>query len=303
MSHRSQPFVLALLTSVALCAAGCTQQAAWPGAGQTMVTQNSALDQPMQMTPDSSAPVSQVEAAPMAAVHERVVPVADPQLAQRLSRLEQNVGGIQSNVSGLESDVAGLQEEVTSIRPRVAKVEAIEKHFRDLSLELDRINKTYDMAPVVRPEKTATAAPSPKAVESKALPPVVEAKKPVAVKKAPVAKAAAPAPLKVQKVRIGEQASGKTRIVLDTTAPAKISYDIDNGEKILVIELPGAAWDAQKSQTLKNSGLVASYTSEGHDVGSRMIVQLTDAAQVVSTSRLDPAEGAGYRVFLDLAKK
>lgn len=303
MSHRSQPFVLALLTGVALCAAGCTQQAAWPGAGQTMATQNPALDQPMQMTPDSSAPVSSVESTPMEVVHERVVPVADPQLAQRLSRLEQNVGGIQSNVSGLESDVAGLQEEVTSIRPRVAKVEAIEKHFRDLSLELDRINKTYDMAPTARSVKTEAAAPAPKAVESKPLAPVAEVKKPVVAKKAPVAKAATLAPLKVQKVRIGEQASGKTRIVLDTTAPAKITYDIDNGEKILVIELPGAAWEAQKSQTLKNSGLVASYASEGHDGGSRMIVQLTDAAQVVSTSRLDPAEGAGYRVFLDLAKK
>ena len=309
MSIAVRPFTAVLLTSVALLAAGCTQQTNFPGAGQAMVSQNPALDPPMQMTPDDQASVSSLPAstASSAVVHERMVSVPDPQLAERLSRLERNVGGIQSNVSGLESDVAGLQEDVTFIRPRVEKVEAMEKHFRQLSLELDRINKTYDMgAPVARTKPVTpevVAAPAPKAVEAKPLPAAVPAKASAPAKKSEPKKAAIAEPLKVRQVRIGEQAGGKTRIVLDTTSPAKISYDIDNGEKILVVELPGASWAAQKSQTLKNSALVSSYSAEGHDGGSRLIIQLKDAAQVVATSRLDPAEGAGYRVFLDLAKK
>lgn len=191
------------------------------------------------------------------------------------------------------------------MRPRVAKIDAIERHFRDLSLELDRINKTYNMqdaAPADAPASVTKVTAEPLRQAPVPVKPAAAAKP---AKKTETVKKAVPVsgPLKVNKVRIGEQGAGKTRIVLDTSAPAKVSYDIDNGEKILVVELPGASWQAQAAQTLKNSALISSYEAESHDGGSRLIVQLKDAAQVLSMSRLDPAEGAGYRVFLDLAKK
>ncbi len=228
-------------------------------------------------------------------------PLTDAALAERVGRLEQNMGGI-------ENDVANLQEEVTAARPKLAKVETMERHFRQLSLELDRINQTYDVAatpepvaktpavvmPQVKPAVKEEPKPAPKAEPAKVEPP-----KPKAAAPSP----ATTGPLKVNQVRIGEQPGGKTRIVLDSTQPAKINYDIDNGEKILVIEVPGAVWAASQSSTLKNSPLVSSYKAESDAGGSRVIIQLKAEAKVLGTSRLTPANGAGHRVFLDLGKK
>ncbi len=267
-----------MLSTAALALAGC------------------AADKPVTTTQVAAGavPVEPVLAA-------ATTPLSDAALAERVGRLEQNMGGI-------ESDVANLQAEVTEARPRLAKVETMERHFRQLSLELDRINQTYDVAasahePVVAPQ----VKPVPKAIPKPVPAPVVKAApkaEPVKAAPKPKAEPAAKAgALKVNQVRIGEQPSGKTRIVLDSNQPAKINYDIDNGEKILVIEVPGAAWDAQQSATLKNSPLVSSYKAESDAAGSRVILQLKADAQVLGTSRLGPAKGAGHRVFLDLGKK
>lgn len=292
MSVHRRPLALILLSSVTLLAAGCGQgNQQWPGAGA----------QPVLV--DNDPPMTLSDSRPMSMTPEReTVMVPDPALVRRMERLENHVDSLDANVSGIESDVAGLQTDMTKAKPQLAKVDSMERHFRQLSLELDRINNTYGVDAV--PSKPAPAkvekaplAPKPKPVEAKPLPPVSEPKaKPVAAKKSSV-------PLQVQQVRVGEQANGKTRIVLDTSAAAKINYDIDNGEKILLIEVPDASWAAKQSQTLKAGGLVSSYKAESDGNGSRLIVQLKGPAQVVSTSRLDPSDGAGYRVFLDLAKK
>lgn len=289
MPVRTPSLALILLSSVTLLASACGQPAQqWPGAGQGVV----ANDTPMQMSTE--------QPMLMNTASETVV-VTDPALIQRMNRLENQVGGIDANVSGLESDVAGLQADMTQARPRLEKIESMEKHFRQLSLELDRINNTYGVAPTAAPPKSVPkaekVAPKPKPVQAKPLPPVAEKKT------APAPAKAASGQLKVQQVRVGEQAGGKTRIVLDTTSAAKINYDIDNGEKILLIEVPDAAWAAHQAQTLKNGGLVSSYKAESDGAGSRLIVQLKGPAKVTGTSRLAPENGAGHRVFLDLAKE
>ena len=290
MPVRSPSLALILLSSVTLLAA-CGQPAQeWPGAGQGGA--GVANDTPMVMSAEQHMTMTQ---------EPETVVVTDPALMQRMNRLESQMGGLDANVSGLESDVAGLQADMTQAKPRLEKIDSMERHFRQLSLELDRINNTYGVAPTAPAPKPASkaekAAPKPKPVQAKPLPPVAEKKAATAPAKA------ASGPLKVQQVRVGEQAGGKTRIVLDTTAAAKINYDIDNGEKILLIEVPDAAWAAQQAQTLKNGGLVSSYKAESDGAGSRLIVQLKGPAQVTGTSRLNPEKGAGHRVFLDLAKK
>lgn len=225
------------------------------------------------------------------------VPPVEGDWAVRVARLEQNV-------EGLESDVAVLQTEVTQVRPKLAKVDAMERHFRQLSLELDRINETYDIGMVKNEIRTD---PSPVAVTEpvrKISPVKVEpAKVETRPQTKPQPQSQLSGPLKVNQVRIGEQPGGRTRIVLDASAPAKVNYDVDNAEKLLVIEVPGALWGAQRTAVLKSSPLVASYQAESDSSGSRLIVQLKDEAKVVGVSRLSPAHGAGHRVFLDLGKK
>lgn len=260
LSFRLLPLLAA---TTALCA--CQQPTTWPG----------GAPQDASGAPMTTAPVEAVEAVPM----------ADQSFIERLNHLEQNVGG-------LEADVAGLQTQMTAAQPKLDKVDKLEGSFKQLSLQLDRIDKSYPKAAAA--PKTIKPAPAKNAVTPKlapkALPPVATAPK------------AAGAKPKIEGVRIGEQAGGKTRIVLDATAPAKIKYDIDNTEKILVIEIPGASWSAATARTLSNSPLVTSYTAETDAAGSRLIVQLKQAAKVTVSGQVDPDRTGGNRSYLDLQR-
>ena len=250
------------LSTAALALSSCAQKTTWPGGAPEPTV---AEAEPMM-----AAPVEAVESYEM----------ADASMAERLNHLERNV--------------AGLQAEMSAARPQIEKINALEGNFRQLSLQLDRIDKTY---PTV---KASAKAPMKKSTAPLGL------KKAAAPKATPPIAAAAKAPataLKVERVRVGEQAGGKVRIVLDTTAPAKLKYDIDNVEKILVIEVPSASWGTALSRTLQGSPLVSSYTAENDAAGSRLIVQLKDAAEVVTSAQVDPDKTGGYRAYLDLRKK
>lgn len=217
-------------------------------------------------------------AAPVEVV--QVSPLADQGIMQRLSRLEQNVGGI-------EGDVAGLQAEMTAARPKIDKIDTLESKFQQLSLKLEPISKVAPSAkPVAAKKPAAKMATAKTTVIPKATPPVSLAGKAV----------------KVNGLRIGEQPGGKTRIVLDTSGPAKLKYDVDNVEKILVVEVP-ATWAAATAKTLSNSPLVASYAAENDENGSRLIVQLKAPVTVLTSAQVDPDKTGGHRSYLDLQKK
>lgn len=243
-----------------------------------------------QTKPDAAAaPVAEVQSAPL----------SQDALA-RLARLEQNV--------------AGLQTEMATARPALQKIDTMERHFRSLTLELDRINQQYDLAGTVPVTPvTPSAAAEPQAAEKPVKlettkPPPVPMKKPEsAVKKSEakeVPKAEQPSAVvhevEVRSVRIGEQAGGVTRIVLDTTAPARINYDLDNAEHILVIELPDTLWKAERSGAVSKSDVVASFAADGDPKSSRLVVQLKQKAKVTTTARLAPSGASGHRVYLDL---
>lgn len=229
------------------------------------------------------------------------------------------ISPLEARVLALEKNMIGVQSEVASSRPILRKVDTIERNFRALSLELDRIDREYAIPPLPEEkEKTEKKAESPpRAVEPSSS--VVQPNASPAVKRTYVpkpvfrplpTKAEAPAPVKpsarslmVRNLRIGEKSGEVTRVVLDTNSPARLNYDLDNNEKILVIELPNAGWAAQKSETLTHSPLVASYKADSDKTGSRLVLQLRKEAAIVSTARLPAEKGSGDRVYLDIAPK
>jgi hypothetical protein len=102
-------------------------------------------------------------------------------------------------------------------------------------------------------------------------------------------------------VRLGEQPGGKIRMVLDLTGKADYRFDIDNEEKLLLVELPKTGWSGETGRTLAGNPLIQSYNvQETGSGGSRMIVTLRKGAKVTYNSLLLPAGGSGYRVVLDL---
>lgn len=207
----------------------------------------------------------------------------------------------------LENRVQTLESQMKAAQPTLKKVDAIESHFKALSFELDKISETYkvteNMAPVV-------SAPVPAVVEKQDIKPVAPTtKKPEAkeVKKADVKKEAVKAPavaagtFAVTSVRVGEQAKNITRIVLDTTNPAEIHYDLDNTEGLLVIDIPKAKWSTITSQTFQKSPMVKSFKAMTDDSGAHFITDLKQKAKVIATSRLAPSGTSGHRVYIDIA--
>lgn len=107
----------------------------------------------------------------------------------------------------------------------------------------------------------------------------------------------------VQKVRNGIF-QGNTRLVLDLSRPADFSYDLDNRENLLVVEIDGAGWRAPEMQEITGSDLISSISaSTTRQGGSRMVVELSGDAEVVRAQSLPPTGNNGHRIFMDLAAK
>ncbi len=108
----------------------------------------------------------------------------------------------------------------------------------------------------------------------------------------------APAGPSVTAIRTGLQPKGVTRIVLDLSGPTPHHSDLDNEEKLLLVEMPEAGWSAAPNGTFADSPLLMSWTTEplSGGKGTRLVLQLRSGVKIVSNSSLTgPA-----RIVLDL---
>lgn len=103
-------------------------------------------------------------------------------------------------------------------------------------------------------------------------------------------------------VRIGEHGS-KTRVVFDLTSKTKpdFKYDLDNAEKILVVDMPASAWTAAQGGK-PNSPMIAGWTAgKGQTGGSNIAIQLKKDARILSTEYLKAEGKDPARLVLDIA--
>lgn len=104
----------------------------------------------------------------------------------------------------------------------------------------------------------------------------------------------------VKGIRFGKY-KGRDRIVLDLTAPAKFRYDLDNNEKLLIVELPSASWTAQMAKQIKTSSKIAAYSAQpGVNGGTQLIFSLKGNARVSQARELPPNKTYGHRIFMDI---
>jgi hypothetical protein len=161
-------------------------------------------------------------------------------------------------------------------------------------------------APVPASAPSATPAPAVKApVATPAVAPQsTPATTPVpatAPTSMPAASAPKPATPTLLAVRVASDAD-KTRLVLDTSEKVTYQYDLDNLEKILMIDVATPAVSAVANAVLTNTPLIASYTAQSVPGGkTRLIVQLSQPIQVVNASVLPPNGDKGDRIVFDLA--
>ncbi len=119
--------------------------------------------------------------------------------------------------------------------------------------------------------------------------------------------ATAPAPKKaatdapaVKALRTGLHEGGINRLVLDLTGASSFTVDLDNTERLLVVEIPGAGWSAAAKGAFKNMPLLASWSTETLESGkgTRVIIQLGAAVKITGKSALKSPD----RIVIDLKK-
>jgi hypothetical protein len=111
--------------------------------------------------------------------------------------------------------------------------------------------------------------------------------------------------MRVLAMRIGEHAD-KTRLAFDLSGAVAYRHDLDNGEKLLVIELPDAAWVGATSGQGGASSILSSWSvtpMEGDKKGSRLIIVLRRESKILFESTMKPdANNPHPRLVIDLKK-
>ena len=106
----------------------------------------------------------------------------------------------------------------------------------------------------------------------------------------------------VRDVRVGQH-PGKTRLVLDLSQKSNFTYDLDNNEKLLLIDLPSTPWSAKSTEAFSKDPLIARYNASDNGNGGTMLaIQLKRPARILEATTLAPNSTYGnHRIMLDIA--
>lgn len=230
-----------------------------------------------------------------------------------------NVGDTNARIDRLEGAVTAMHRDLKILAPSMQRLALIETDLQDLVEQLEAVlQEEGGAAPAPTayvPPPQALSAPEPSAGEAEfsqnAEPtPVVPAQQPAAAPvatplappaAAPVSAALQAGALQASGLRLGEH-PGKTRIVIDMSGTPAYKQDLDNAEKIFVIELPNTAWTGPANKSF-SSPLIQSYTAQPMDnsAGTRIVLVLKKTAAVSYQDTLNPASDSPYhRLVIDL---
>lgn len=292
---------LLLTASVALLSACAAQQTPQATAPNTTPATTSATPPVTALPPTIGAPPAQAAATPG---------ITDAQAA------------IYTRLSRLESDVGGLKNQMGELTAILEKMPALHGRIDDLMTELKRIDGRIasNMSSPTPAPKPAVPTTTPVTIAVKSTPPAarpVATPTPIVKPAIPVAttseallsvtsnKPVTPATLpaaSVRQIRIGDDAD-KTRVVFDLSRKVGFVTDLDNNEKILIIDVDAGEFTAPAGASFAKSPLVASYTAQALSGGkSRVILQLRDDVDIARTQMLPPNGEKGDRIVLDLVK-
>lgn len=200
------------------------------------------------------------------------------------------LNGDEARLDRLERAVQDMRNDFDRVEPAILRLMEIEGDIQNLVSELEQLNQSAapaapmrtTSAPVMPPKTTAKAIASP---SSKGF-----------VKKSAPANTGKPV---VYDLRVGEH-SDKTRIVMDVNAKTGFNVDIDNTERIMVVDLPNANWNSRMSQNFGKSPFISSYKVEPSGNGHIVIFQLKKNASVGYKADLKGFEGTSRRLVIDV---
>ncbi len=236
----------------------------------------------------------------------------------------ENIKDTGNRFNRVESAVKDLRKEFDGYKPSIVRLAAVESDIQNLIKELevllqetptpqqptsltpgfenaqlqvtqldDRDIPPPENPPSYNAESALAAAPTGTKAPTRAPPPQKEKPPPKkVVHKGSVA----------QNLRVGEHAD-KLRVVIDTNKKFKYSIDIDNEEKLIIVEIPDAKWVGKNNLKFSVSKLLDSYTIEpiNNNKGTMIIIALKKATSILQKNSLTPDKTSPYhRIYFDL---
>lgn len=262
--------------------------------------------------PPAPLPLSQSDtltpAMPAATAPAAIAPNAS--IETRMEKLEQSVNSLRSDYNRIMPAFASLNTTNERIQVLLDEIEG-ENKLTPAKTSVSTIApaKLPATPPVTTTTATTTTITTPGAVstppdetpvETKVTETTVTETKPLVTETTETTSAAIAGT--VTAVRIGEHGT-KTRIVFDLTTKTKpdFKYDLDNAEKVLLVDMPASTWTAAEGGK-PNSPMIAGWTSsKGAGGGSNIAIQLKKDARILSTEYLKAEGKDPARLVLDIA--
>lgn len=199
----------------------------------------------------------------------------------------------------LENAVTDMRKEFETVKPAIVRLVAVEEDIQTLVEQLEILaneEAKRPPAPIAPTQLSPTTPPTDLKPQDAAGP--VKPQSP----KTPPPKTVASG-TSVKNLRLGQH-KDKIRLVLDANRKTPFSFELDNGENFLLIELPEAGWQGAKSKTFSSkTPLVKSYEVESINggKGTRIIVTLKKQTSLLKKQAIPPGSvSPNYRIFVDL---
>lgn len=174
----------------------------------------------------------------------------------------------------VENAVIDLKKEFESYKPSIVRLASVESDIQNLIQELEVLlndepqkpneNVTLDIQQL-NPVPTSQPTPLSKPPATKAKP----------IKAAPKTKPTRPTQKYDGTVGVGLRVADhadKTRIVIDLNNKTPYTIDLDNNEKILIVELPNAKWIGNKTHKFVTSPVLDKLDVETINGGSGSLI-------------------------------
>ena len=300
--------------------------------------QNSAIGAPVALPP-SFGTQDAITSPSDSTFMPNGLPVLQPMKGINVDELfSEEIKDDNARFDRLEQAVLDMRREFESVKPSIVRLAAVETDIQSLvkemevmlqetpadstnplpleteaTLQVDQLDPQPvppNMAqPTPEPETAAASAPqslAPSSDQVLKLPPQYDPAAPPP----PPKEAAKPKPSAPEKTydgivakafRLGEH-GGKVRVVLDTNQKTPFTIDLDNAEKLIVVELPEAKWVGPTTQKFNDSPLIESYSAEATNSGkgTMIVITLKKATEILKQSTLLPDQNPSHRIYFDL---
>lgn len=262
------------------------------------------------------------------------LPVLAPRGVNASQLFAQKLSSSDDRLNRLETAVQEMRNDFDAMAPSIVRLVSVEKDIQELIGQLETLvagdavarvesqglmpddiefpqenpvpavpaphGTGADGAPVPLTDElpvTTQAAVPPAAIASPAAP-AVAPPAPAAQSPPP---AATPSGVSVTALRTGEH-PGKTRIVLDVSGTSSFTADLDNAEKILVIDIPGAAWSAETKKNFAAGSRLVSYevNAGAGGKGSLLVIKLKADAAILYKGTMKADSGTGSKIVIDI---